>query len=227
MQKTIFITATDTGVGKTTVSAAIAKIAKEAGINVGYFKPVETGCNPECLDAKLLAEITGQPYEETVLYRFKNPVAPLVAEREEGLKISIEQINKHLKVLKEKYQFLIVEGAGGIAVPITKIKDRFYTYIDFASENNLKTVVVSRATLGTINHTFLTVKALKDNNIETAGIILNKYPENPTLSEKTNPYIIKEMTGVDIISICKERKNCIKECQERLKDFLEFFLYII
>jgi dethiobiotin synthetase len=227
MQKTIFITATDTGVGKTTVSAAIAKIAKEAGINVGYFKPVETGCNPDCLDAKLLAEITGQPYEEIVLYRFKNPVAPLVAEREEGLKISVEKINNHLKVLKEKYQFLIVEGAGGVAVPITKIKDRFYTYIDFASENNLKTVVVSRATLGTINHTFLTVKALKDNNIEVAGIILNKYPENPTLSEKTNPHIIKEMTGVDIISICKEKKNCIKECGERLKNFLEFFLYII
>ncbi len=226
MGRTIFVTATDTGVGKTTVSAALAKIAKEAGINVGYFKPVETGCEPECMDAKLLSQITGQSYEEVVLYRFKNPVAPLVAEREEKSKISINEINLQLKKLQKKYDFLIVEGAGGVFVPISKEGKNIYTYLDFAQDNNLEVLVVARASLGTINHTLLTVEALRNRGIKIKGIVLNEYPEEPSLSEKTNPFIIKEMAGINILAICRKRQNYIKECQEKLREFLNFSQYV-
>lgn len=222
MNKTVFITATDTGVGKTTVSAALAKLAKDAGINVGYFKPVETGCEEECLDAKTLSNITGQDIDEVVLYKYKNPVAPLVAEEEEGKKIDIKKIKEHLENLKEKYELLIVEGAGGIAVPITKVGGKIYTYLDFAYENNLPTFVVARANLGTINHTYLTVKALKDKNIKVLGTILNGLSEMPSLAEKTNPYIIKEMTEVDIWCICKHKENPVEECYQKLQEFFTF-----
>ena len=223
MNKVIFITATDTGVGKTTVSSALARLAKDAGINVGYFKPVETGCEEECLDAKTLSSITGQDLDEIVLYRYKNPVAPFVAEEEEGIKIDINKIKKHLAKLKEKYELLIVEGAGGVAVPITKVNGKIYTYLDFAYENNLPTLVVARANLGTINHTYLTVKALKEKNIKILGIVLNGLSDNPSLAEKTNPYIIREMTGVDIWCICKHKKNSIEECYKKLQEFFSFY----
>ncbi len=223
MNKVVFITATDTGVGKTTVSAALAKLAKNAGINVGYFKPVETGCEEDCLDAKTLSKITGQDIDEIVLYRYRNPVAPLVAEEEEEKKIDINKINEHLKKLKEKYEFLIVEGAGGIAVPITRIDNRIYTYLDFIYENRLPTLVVSRANLGTINHTYLTLKALKDKNIKILGIILNGISENPSLAEITNPNLIRKMTGVNIWSICKYREDDpIIECYGKLQEFFTF-----
>ncbi|NPA53689.1 MAG: dethiobiotin synthase [Aquificae bacterium] len=227
MNKTIFITATDTEVGKTTVSAALAKLAKESGINVAYFKPVETGCENKCMDAKFLSKITGQPYEEVVLYEFKNPVAPIVAEKEENRKISIEEINNHLKKLQQKYDFLIVEGAGGVAVPITEKGEKIYTYLDFALENRLETILVARASLGTLNHTYLTVEALKRRNIKIKGIILNKYPLRDTLSEKTNPFYIKKLTNIDVISICKEKPDFVEECSKKLKEFFEIFQYMV
>ncbi len=227
MKNVLFITATDTGVGKTTVSAALASIAKDAGIEVGYFKPVETGCNNYCSDAKLLSGITGQKYEETVMYRFKEPVAPYVAELEEKVKIDIEKIKGYIDFLKEKYDFLIIEGAGGVAVPITKVKSRVYTYLDLLSEINIPSIIVSRASLGTINHTYLTVKSMKQRNIQIKGIILNGFPEKPSLSEKTNPFIIKEMIGIDILTICRESKKPVLECIEKIKEYIGEFQYLL
>ncbi len=208
MKKVIFITGTDTGVGKTYFSKLLVEYFKNKGFKTGYFKPVETGCNPECEDAKKLSEITGQSIDEVVLYKFRNPAAPLVAEREEGIKINIEKIKEYLERLKKKYDVLIVEGAGGIMVPITQINGGIYTYLDFVKETKLPVIIVSRANLGTINHTVLTVNALKNINAEIEAVILNQASKNPDLAEKTNPQIIKEMTGIEkIIKIFKNQKN--------------------
>jgi dethiobiotin synthetase len=212
MKKVFFITGTDTGVGKTYFSYLLAKYFKEKGFNVGYYKPAETGCQPDCEDAKKLSEITGQNIDEIVLYKFKNPVAPLVAEREEKIKIDIQKIKKHLTYLKEKYDVLIVEGAGGIMVPITEKDNSIYTYLDFVKETNLPVIIVGRANLGTINHTVLTVNALKSVNAKIEAIILNQASKNPDLAEKTNPQIIKEMIKFNrIIKVYKD--------QESLKEF--------
>ncbi|MBK3332610.1 dethiobiotin synthase [Persephonella atlantica] len=206
MSKAVFITGTDTGVGKTVVAGAVVKLLKDKGYNVGYFKPVETGCSPECSDAKTISRITGQHIDEVVLYQFKNPVAPLVAERLEGKKIDMARIYSHLDKLKRSYEYLVVEGAGGIKVPITEEDGNIVTYLDFVYETFLPVVVVSRAGLGTINHTVLTVDVLNSVNIEIKGIIVNGYTGD-SISERTNPEIIHEMTGVPVISVINRMDN--------------------
>jgi len=206
--KAVFITGTDTGVGKTYVSCLIARFLKGKGINVGYFKPVETGCSPVCEDAEKMSKITKQPIDEIVLFKFKNPVAPFVAEEKENIKISIDKIKKHFEFLNKKYDFLIVEGAGGIMVPITEKNGQIYTYLDFVKELNIPVIIVARANLGTINHTVLTVNALKSINVDIKAVVLNQASENPDLAEKTNPEIIKQMTGIkDIIKIYEKQKD--------------------
>lgn len=214
MGKVLFITATDTGVGKTTVSAALAKIVKEKDIKVGYFKPVETGVEEYPVDGKLLSDITGQSIDEVVLYKFKNPVAPYPASEIEGVEIDLEKIKQQYEYLKQKYEFLIVEGAGGVYVPITKN----YTYVDMVKEFNLPVLVVSRAKLGTINHTVLTVKALK--GVKIAGIVMNGF-DGSDISEETNPRVIYEMTGIPIIAKCFSSKNPVEECYRCLKPAFE------
>ncbi|NPA13257.1 MAG: dethiobiotin synthase [Aquificae bacterium] len=219
MSEILFITGTDTGVGKTVVSGALASLLKEEGINVGYFKPVETGCSPKCADASLLASITGQPEDEVVLYRFETPVAPLVAQMEEGIQIDMERVYSHIDTLKTRYDYLIIEGAGGIKVPITEEDGRVITYLDMVAEYQLPTLVVARAGLGTINHTALTVDALNSVDANIVGIVLNGYT-GEDISEKTNPYIIQMMTGIDILALCKQSEKPIKECYNQLKGFL-------
>ncbi|MEN3039691.1 MAG: dethiobiotin synthase, partial [Candidatus Kryptonium sp.] len=115
----VFITATDTGVGKTTVSAGLAKVLLNRGLKVGYYKPVETGVEDYPQDGKLLSQITGQPLEEVVLYTYKNPLAPYPASLIEGKEVDIDKIVQHFRYLQSKCDFLIVEGAGGVYVPIT------------------------------------------------------------------------------------------------------------
>lgn len=217
MLNSVFITATDTGVGKTTVSAAICKILKEKGINVGYFKPVETGCNPVPSDAYNLSLITGQPLEEVVLYTFENPVAPYTATLMEGKDIDIQKIIEHYNHLKSKYDFVVVEGAGGLLVPIKKN----YTYLNLIEDLNIPVLIVSRASLGTINHTVLTVKALEGKNI--VGIVMNGF-SGKDVSEKTNPYVIEEMTGIKVLAKCSESHNPVDECYNNLKNDIKVIL---
>ncbi len=210
LSKAIFITGTDTGVGKTVVAGAVVKLLKSKGYNVGYFKPVETGCSPECSDAKAISQITGQHIDEVVLYQFKNPVAPLVAERLEGNKIDMAKIYFHLDKLRKSYDYLIVEGAGGIKVPITEEDGNIITYLDFVYETFLPVVIVSRAGLGTINHTVLTVDALNLINADIRGIVINGYT-GETVSERTNPEVMYEMTGVPVLAVINKMKNPIED----------------
>lgn len=211
MDKAIFITATDTGVGKTTISKALAKLLKDKGYKVAYFKPIETGIEKEeNTDYYSLLQITKQE-DLAVLYKFINPVAPYTATLLEGVDIDIDLIKNHLEYLKNKYDFVIVEGAGGVAVPI-KID---YTYLDFIKETKIPVLVVSRSKLGTINHTYLTIKALKDINADIKGIIINQYEGND-ISEKTNPEIIEKMTNIPILAICNKLDNPTEECYKKL-----------
>lgn len=212
--RALFITATDTGVGKTTVSAAVAKILKEKGVNVGYFKPVETGVEDYPLDGKCLADITGQDIEEVVLYQLRNPLAPYPASEIEKIEINIDKIKEHLNHLRKKYEFVIVEGAGGVYVPIT----RDYTYVNFVKELNLPTLIVSRAKLGTINHTVLTAKALE--GVKIVGIVMNGF-DGKDISEETNPKIIQEMTRISVIAKCYNSTNPIQECYNCLKPAID------
>lgn len=207
----VFITATDTGVGKTTVSAGLAKVLLNRGLKVGYYKPVETGVEDYPQDGKLLSQITGQPLEEVVLYTYKNPLAPYPASLIEGKEVDIDKIVQHFRYLQSKYDFLIVEGAGGVYVPIK----REFTYVDLIKMLDIPVLIVSRAKLGTINHTVLTIKALE--GVKILGVVMNGF-SGDDISEQTNPQIIQEMTGIKILGMCDFSTNPVDECYRKLID---------
>ena len=149
----LFITATDTGVGKTVVANALIHYLRSNGANVGAFKPVESGGRE---DSTALLEATGADdgIELVNPYSFKTPISPHQAAEEEGRSIEIPVILDAFARLKERHDFIIVEGAGGLLVPLSKS----CLYPDLMSALGLPLLVISRAAVGTINHTLLTVK---------------------------------------------------------------------
>jgi len=189
----LFITGTNTGVGKTFFSYLLAKNLQRLGIKVGYWKPVETGAYPLPQDAYLLSKLLNLPLEETVSYTFKLPLAPAVAEKYEGEKIDLNALREVYLNKLNRYEFLIVEGAGGLAVPIKGN----YTYADLARELNLPTLIVSDARLGTINCSFLTAHYGKARDLTLLGFVFNRFTGKDP-SEKDNPKVVEEMTQLKV-----------------------------
>ena len=203
--KGFFVTGTDTGVGKTIITAALIKAICRLGFTAGGMKPVESGCLQQGdvlvpSDGMFIKTIAHM--EENIGHitpcRFKSPLAPLPASEIEGISVDFEKIKKAFADLSRKYDVVIVEGIGGLLVPIT----RNYSVIDMAKDFNLPLIVVSRPSLGTINHTMLTVNYALKEGLRVAGIIINynQPPEN-TLAEATNPEIIKRISPVPVIGI--------------------------
>ncbi|WP_448587361.1 dethiobiotin synthase [Thermocrinis sp.] len=196
--KSVLITATDTGVGKTFLSYNLALTLKEMGVNVGYLKPVETEVKDIPADGSLLCSITGQDLKEAVPIRYSLPLSPYAGILEEGKDFSLEFLKEHYIKLLNRYEFLIVEGAGGIAVPIKKN----YNYADLAKDWGLSIVIVSRAGLGTINHTYLSYFYAKSRGLNVLGIVMNGF-EGRDVSERTNPRIVEELTGIKPVKVPK------------------------
>ncbi len=194
--KALLITATDTGVGKTFVSYNLAYALKERGIRVGYLKPIETDVKDVPADGGLLASLTGQLLEEVVPVRFSLPLSPYAGIMEEGKDFSLEALKEHFERLLEKYEFLLIEGAGGVAVPIK----RGYDYARLAQDWGLKTLLVARAGLGTINHSFLSWYYMKSMGVEPMAIVMNGF-EGKDVSERTNPRIVEELTGLRVVRL--------------------------
>jgi dethiobiotin synthetase len=200
-----FVTGTDTGVGKTYVSAGIATALKLRGVNVGVMKPAETGCRMRAgrlmpKDALVLMKsaCVKDPLSLVNPYRMRNPLAPSVAAAREGKKIDPDKILKAFNTLCERHEFMIVEGAGGIMVPLCGQ----YTYLDLASMMGLPVLIVARPGLGTINHTLLSIAALKCRNIAIAGIVINYALDwKSGLAEETSPAVIEQISGIRIVGI--------------------------
>lgn len=194
--KALLITGTDTGVGKTFVSYNLAYALKERGVKVGYFKPVETDVKDLPQDGSLLASLTGQAIEEVVPVRFRLPLSPYAGIMEEGRDFSLSELKEHCLRMREKYDFLLVEGAGGVAVPIKK----GYNYAHLAKDWGLPLLLVARAGLGTINHSFLSWHYIKSMGLELLGIVMNRF-EGKDVSERTNPLIVEELTNTKILKL--------------------------
>ena len=217
MSKAVLITGTDTGVGKTFITYNLAKALKERGYKVACFKPVETYVKDVPEDGLLLSKATGQSVDEVVPVRFSLPLSPYAGIIEEKKDFSLEELKERFERLKENNEFVLVEGAGGIAVPIK----RNYTYANLAKEWELDVLIVARAGLGTINHTYLTWFYAKEMKLRIKGIILNG-ATGKDISERTNPLIIEEMTGIKPIVVPKsEGVELEKEEREKL---LNYFL---
>jgi dethiobiotin synthetase len=203
--KGLFITATDTGVGKTLIAGAIAKIISQKGKKVGVFKPVATGCKKTKQglvnkDAQFLAHCVNNELDLDIInpIRFETPAAPFACEKAENKKVDLEKIAAAYKQICQKSDFVIVEGIGGIRVPITDGID----VLTMAKTFNLPVVAVARSKLGTINHTLLTIDTIRRAGLSLAGVIINGYDENTKdLAEKTNAEIIEKFGKVKNIAI--------------------------
>lgn len=193
--KGLFVVGTDTGVGKTVITAALAMALRAKGVDVGVMKPVSTG-GKRPLDALFLkkAARVNDPLGWINPVHLEPPLAPWVASRLTGRKVNLDKIRLAYRNLQKRHSFLLVEGIGGLLVPITST----VSLIDLVREFRLPVLVVARAGLGTLNHTGLTLAALKRAKLRIAGVILNRYPmkKKPTLAERTNPVVLKKLYKV-------------------------------
>lgn len=201
MAKGIFITATDTGVGKTVVSAAIAGLLRRRGVNVGVMKPVTSGCIERdgkfvSEDAEVLADAAGIPLSSDVApYLLREPVAPSIAAEKDGVRIEFSRILAAFHRLADEHDFVIVEGAGGLMVPLAG----GLLVADLVKLLSLPLLVVARPDLGTVNHTILTCMAAKQLGIDVRGVVVNGYPEDPGLAESTAPHLIDSLSGAPLL----------------------------
>jgi dethiobiotin synthetase len=174
--KGIFITGTDTGVGKTTVAVGLVQLLKSKGLDVGVMKPVATGARRlggrlVSEDAELLIQAAGiqDPYELVNPVAFSIPSAPSIASAQEDRPIELMSIFESFRRLRERHKYLVVEGIGGLLVPING--ELFLA--DIAKKMSLPLIIVARTSLGTINHTLLTVESARRRRLKIAGIVLN------------------------------------------------------
>ena len=196
----VFITGTDTGVGKTVITAALAWTLIQAGKKVAVMKPVQTGTGlPGPTDIEYVESVLGTKYEpdDVCIYRFRDPISPLAASALAGIKIDTAKIDKAFRTLCSKHDTVIVEGAGGLLVPIRED----YLMADLASDLCLPLLIVTRPGLGTLNHTALTVESARKRGLDVIGIVINRFPTSPGLAERTNPELIARMTGVPIAGV--------------------------
>lgn len=199
--KSYFITATDTGVGKTTITAALAASIQKSGIDVGIMKPVATGIPQKTgfrsSDVSILYTATKvtDPENEINPIFMPLPVSPYDASKMLDIKFDKKLIFEQFAKLKNKHEMMLVEGIGGILTPLT----RDYFVADLIKDLGLETIVITRSTLGTLNHTMMTIKTCRDYKIPVKGILVNNYDENGGPAEKNSPTTIHEITGVPIL----------------------------
>lgn len=208
--KDFFVIGTDTDVGKTYVSTLLYKALRKH--NFQYYKPIQSGCflrdnKLTAPDVDFLTKFVDIPYDDSmVTYTLKEEVSPHLASEMEGTVIEIESIKKHYEELKKQYSNIIVEGAGGLYVPL--IRDKFYIY-DLIKMWNLPVVLVCGTKVGSINHTMLTLNALKTMGIKLEGLVFNNYKGQ--FFEDDNIKVILELSKVKNYLIIKNGQKEISD----------------
>ena len=202
MGRAIFITGTDTGVGKTFFTCGLAQLLKSCGYNVGVMKPVETGCvmrdgalYPE--DAWRLKEASGcaEPIERICPYRLPEPLAPSIAAQRAGVRIDVDRLLTVLDEIKIAHDIVLIEGAGGLMVPLLPS----YTFADFAAVAKLPVIVVAANKLGVINHLLLSLEHASCKGLTSVGYVLNRLSNEPSLAAETNREVLLGLTGVSCL----------------------------
>jgi dethiobiotin synthetase len=196
----LFVTATDTGVGKTFICCHLAELIRESGRKVGVLKPFSAG---DLDDAIGLSRASGDegPRNQVSLLFCRRPLTPAaqIGLGQPGQKIvekTFFQSVATLKGLQQKKEMVLVEGLGGVLAPLGGP----YFVVDLMSRLNLPVWVVARAGLGTLNHTLLTLEALKNRGLITRRILLNGF-KGKDLSERTNGRLLKKITGIPVTEI--------------------------
>jgi dethiobiotin synthetase len=207
----IFITGTDTNVGKTMVAAALAWLMRRKGIDVGVMKPFATAQKIfskryKSTDAAILAKAAQvhDSDQEINPFFYMVPAAPLVAARIVNQSTpSIADSVKAFHKLASKHDFMIVEGVGGIMVPLTG-----EAYVaDLARDLKLPTIIIASSRLGTLNHILLTIKICRDYDVSIQGVIINGMPQSPGIVERKLVSVIQELSNVRVLCVIPRLKN--------------------
>lgn len=225
MTKGIFITATGTDIGKTYISGLIVKKLREAGISCGYYKPALSGA--EEIDGKVIPgdcayvlKCAGMVTEPTdlVSYVFKTAVSPHLAALIENNPIKLDKITNDFDKIKQQFEYIVVEGAGGIICPFNLGEEKIILP-DVIKALGLDILIVASAELGTINSTVLTAEYARQNGIEAQGIILNNYDENDFM-QRDNKLQVENLSGIKVIATVKKNEQ---ELDINLQDLLGKF----
>jgi dethiobiotin synthetase len=198
----LFVTGTDTGVGKTIVTGALVAALRAEERNIGVWKPVQSGAllGSGETDAERLLKYTGidERAEDVAPFSFQAPLTPLLAAKQHGMDITLQEIIKAGQPLADRYESVLIEGAGGVAVPLTG--DSFV--VDLISELRTPALIVARTGLGTINHTLLTVSYLQQHGIPIVGFILNDGEYDEIYNDSsitTNAELIERNCGIPFL----------------------------
>ena len=216
MSKNIFITATGTDIGKTYVSALIIKKMREVGLNCGYFKPVlsgvvekegklvESDCNYVVSTAKIPTTA-----DDCVTYWWKEAVSPHLAAQRVEEEINIEKIKQAFSQKQKQYDYLLIEGAGGITCPLRLNNGEKYLMKDLINDLGANIIIIADGGLGTINSIVLTVEYAKQHNIKIEGIILNNFNPN-SFMHQDNLKQVEYLTGIKVISTVQKNQTDIQ-----------------
>ena len=219
----VFVTGTDTGVGKTFVSALLVKALRDKGVDVGYIKPVASGAHQSgsslsCEDVEFVqhyGQAPGRAHELCPIL-LGPPLSPYAAARKEGITLDLDEVLAACSATRTNHSFTVVEGVGGLLVPLT----RGYTVLDLVKMLQLPVLVVCRAGLGTINHTLLTLDALKRAEVGVAGFVTNGEIDADDPSVEDNPRIIEEFSGCRFLAH-------IPPCPDLDREFANWTRYIL
>jgi len=190
----LFVTGTDTGVGKTFVTCALAHAHRTLGRRVGVAKPIETGVTTVPEDAMRLRAAADDraPLDDVCPYRFQAPLAPAVAAAREGRTVDVDRIAALLARRMQEVDVLLVEGAGGLLVPLTDA----LTYLDLAVRARLPVLIVAANRLGTVNHTALTARVATAAGLDVRGFVLSQPTPTTDESAASNAETIIRVTGL-------------------------------
>lgn len=227
MSKGIFITATGTDIGKTYVTALIVKLLKENNLNVSYYKAALSGAeiiNGELVpgDAKYVCDVSklDKDPKSLVSYIYKTAVSPHLASQIENNPIELTKIKSDFEKMKDKSEYITVEGSGGIVCPI-RMDEQLILLKDIIKLLNLDIIIIASSELGTINDIVLTVEYAKANNINVKGIILNNYDESNFLHED-NKKSVEILTKVPVIATVKSNDTNLNiDANELIKLYKE------
>ena len=206
VQRSIFVTGTDTGVGKTRVVRAIVAAWRQRGRDAVAMKPIETGCArdgdrllPD--DGAALAATCGRAIDLVCPSRFETPASPEAAAAREGRAVDFAAIDRAYRALADGADAILVEGAGGLLVPV----DGARAMADLAARYASRLLVVARASLGTVNHTLLTVEAARARGLAVAGVVLNRVVDERGPDEDSNAEAIATRARVRVFGTLPHR----------------------
>ena len=180
----VFVVGTDTGVGKTVVAGGLTRALRRDGVDANPHKPVESGGRD---DARFLAEAADASPEDVCPFFLDEPLAPKVAAERAGRTLDVDAMHP-----PTGDGFVVAEGVGGLRVPLTPS----LSLAQLVADASLPAVVVARPSLGTLNHTALTVEALRRRDVDVVGVVINRFPDAPNVAERTNPDEVERVNGV-------------------------------